>query len=324
MATRQAIDRSAEARERLLAGLPVTEERMTIAGVSTAVLEGGDGPPVVLLHGPAGNAAHWMRVIPDLATTRRVIAPDLPGHGASVVEDGELDAERVARLARRADRADLLVAPAAGRLRARRRHRRALRGRPRRPAQRPRARRLARAGAVRARPGVRRRAPAVPRASDRGDARRPVAAVRARPRRPARRMGERWQPFEAYNLDRARTPSAMAALGSLMGELGMPAIPADELARIGVPTTLIWGRHDLATPLRVAEAASAPPRLAAARDRGLRRRSRRSSSRTRSCARCWLGTRSGLRTGRGSSAAPTLATTSCAGCSTGWSTAARR
>ena len=38
-----------------------------LAGVSTAVLEGGDGPPVVLLHGPAGNAAHWMRVIPDLA-----------------------------------------------------------------------------------------------------------------------------------------------------------------------------------------------------------------------------------------------------------------
>jgi pimeloyl-ACP methyl ester carboxylesterase len=29
------------------------------------------------------------------------------------------------------------------------------------------------------------------------------------------------------------------------------------LGRITVPTTVIWGRHDLATPLRVAEAASA-------------------------------------------------------------------
>ena len=37
----------------------------------------------------------------------------------------------------------------------------------------------------------------------------------------------------------------------------MPAIPPAELARIAVPTTLIWGRHDLATPLSVAEAASA-------------------------------------------------------------------
>jgi pimeloyl-ACP methyl ester carboxylesterase len=30
-----------------------------------------------------------------------------------------------------------------------------------------------------------------------------------------------------------------------------------ELARIRVPATLIWGRHDLATPLAVAQAASA-------------------------------------------------------------------
>ena len=36
----------------------------------------------------------------------------------------------------------------------------------------------------------------------------------------------------------------------------MPRSPSDVLAGISVPTTLIWGRHDLATPLRVAEAAS--------------------------------------------------------------------
>jgi hypothetical protein len=41
-----------DARERLLAGIPVSERRLQLAGVSTAVLEGGDGPPVVLLHGP--------------------------------------------------------------------------------------------------------------------------------------------------------------------------------------------------------------------------------------------------------------------------------
>ena len=53
------------------------------------------GPPVVLLHGPGEYAAHWLRVIPDLVTTHRVIAPDLPGHGASEVADGPLDADRV-------------------------------------------------------------------------------------------------------------------------------------------------------------------------------------------------------------------------------------
>jgi pimeloyl-ACP methyl ester carboxylesterase len=41
-----------------------------------------------------------------------------------------------------------------------------------------------------------------------------------------------------------------------MERYGMPAIPPADLARIDVPTTLIWGRHDLATPLSVAEEAS--------------------------------------------------------------------
>ena len=83
------------ARERLLAGIPVMERRLELAGVSTAVLEGGEGPPVVLLHGPGEFAAKWLRVIPDLVTTHRVIAPDLPGHGTSEVIDGPLDADRV-------------------------------------------------------------------------------------------------------------------------------------------------------------------------------------------------------------------------------------
>ena len=72
-----------DARERLLAGIPVTERRLTLAGISTAVLEGGDGPPIVLLHGPGEFAAKWMRVIPDLVKSHRVVAPDLPGHGAT-------------------------------------------------------------------------------------------------------------------------------------------------------------------------------------------------------------------------------------------------
>ena len=67
-------------------------------------------------------------------------------------------------------------------------------------------------------------------------------------------MGERWELFREYSLERARTPSMQAALEVLMDDSVIP--PAD-LARISVPTTLIWGRHDRATPLRIAETASA-------------------------------------------------------------------
>src|SRR3546814_674428 len=83
------------ARRRLLADMPVTERRLLLAGISTAVLEGAAGPPVILLHGPLGNAGHWMGVIPGLASTHHVIVPDLPGHGSSEVTSSTLDASRV-------------------------------------------------------------------------------------------------------------------------------------------------------------------------------------------------------------------------------------
>src|SRR5215217_7977277 len=82
-------------RERMLAELPVTERRLQLAGISSAVLEGGDGPPVLLMHGPGEFAALWGRVIPDLVSTHRVVAPDLPGHGATGLPDGPLDHDRV-------------------------------------------------------------------------------------------------------------------------------------------------------------------------------------------------------------------------------------
>jgi pimeloyl-ACP methyl ester carboxylesterase len=71
-----------------------------------------------------------------------------------------------------------------------------------------------------------------------------------------RRMGAQWPPFAAYNLECGRTPGVQAAVQALMQVYGLPAIAPDELARIAVPTSLIWGRGDMATPLAVAEAAS--------------------------------------------------------------------
>src|SRR6266480_2661760 len=82
-------------RKRLLEGVPVRERRIEAAGIPTAVLEGGDGPPVVLLHEVGAFAPQWLHVMPDLATTNRLVAPDLPGHGASELGEAGLDAGRV-------------------------------------------------------------------------------------------------------------------------------------------------------------------------------------------------------------------------------------
>jgi pimeloyl-ACP methyl ester carboxylesterase len=70
-------------------------------------------------------------------------------------------------------------------------------------------------------------------------------------------MGDRWEQMKTYNLDLASGPTLLAAEHALIGEFGMAPIPAEELAKIAVPVTLIWGRHDRATPLSVATDASA-------------------------------------------------------------------
>jgi pimeloyl-ACP methyl ester carboxylesterase len=46
-------------------------------------LVGGAGPPLVLVHGLGGLATNWRLVAPALAAERRVILPELPGHGGS-------------------------------------------------------------------------------------------------------------------------------------------------------------------------------------------------------------------------------------------------
>lgn len=47
------------------------------------VIELGEGPPVILLHGLAGQWVSWLETIPALARAHRVIALDLPGFGHS-------------------------------------------------------------------------------------------------------------------------------------------------------------------------------------------------------------------------------------------------
>ena len=56
---------------------------MVIHGREVAYRFEGDGPLIVLVHGMAGSAGTWDRVIPALAEQFAVLALDLPGHGSS-------------------------------------------------------------------------------------------------------------------------------------------------------------------------------------------------------------------------------------------------
>ena len=254
LAERGQHDVGTELRDELLAGIPVAERRLNLQGVSTPVLEGGAGAPVVLLHGPGGNATHWFQVIPALATTHRVIAPDLPGQGSSAVEGEPLDAGRVLDWLGELIEQTCAAPPAlvgyalGGAIAAR--------------FAVDRSDRLSRLVLVDAL-GLSQLQPAPefglalsrflsePSEQTHDDLWRRCAfdldALRAR-------MAHRWELFRAYNLDRIRASGVMSALGALMEQFGEPAIPAADLERIGVPTSLIWGRHDLAAPLGVAMA----------------------------------------------------------------------
>jgi pimeloyl-ACP methyl ester carboxylesterase len=55
--------------------------RVRWSGGSTQVIEAGDGPPILFVHGGLGEAFQWAPLFPLLAPQYRVIAVDRPGHG---------------------------------------------------------------------------------------------------------------------------------------------------------------------------------------------------------------------------------------------------
>ncbi len=60
---------------------PTRPRSSTVHGV--AYVDAGEGEPVVLIHGVGLRLEAWAPQIESLAATHRVIAVDLPGHGAS-------------------------------------------------------------------------------------------------------------------------------------------------------------------------------------------------------------------------------------------------
>ena len=67
----------------------VEERRIEVDGLPIRYLEAGEGPPLVLLHALGESALDWHWVIPALARTNRVYAPDLPGFGYSAKPSAE-------------------------------------------------------------------------------------------------------------------------------------------------------------------------------------------------------------------------------------------
>ncbi|CAD7050274.1 alpha/beta hydrolase [Pseudorhizobium halotolerans] len=61
------------------------ERRVRLASVNLAVLVGGSGPPILLLHGYPQTRAAWHRLAPVLARSHTVVVPDLPGYGGSAI-----------------------------------------------------------------------------------------------------------------------------------------------------------------------------------------------------------------------------------------------
>jgi 2-hydroxymuconate-semialdehyde hydrolase len=229
---------------------------LDIAGISTAVIEVGEGPPLLLLHGGIEcGGAMWAPVVPRLARQHRVVVPDVPGLGESA-SASHLDVDSFARwltalvdhqgLEHAAVCAHSLIASFTARFAARD------------------ARSFSRL--------VLYGAPAI------GPYRMPLRLRYIAMRfalRPNQRNAERFErfalldldsirqrdagwfeAFDAYNRARAREPHVKTTMRQLIATQTKP-IPERELALIDIPTTLLWGRHDRMVPLAIAQSAAA-------------------------------------------------------------------
>src|SRR3954465_279504 len=92
------------------------EERLAdVKGVRMRYFVAGEGDPLVLVHGLGGAASNWTELAPLLLPRRRLLVPDLPGHGGSTALPGVSGLEPFAdRVAAVAEREAMLPAPVVG------------------------------------------------------------------------------------------------------------------------------------------------------------------------------------------------------------------
>lgn len=242
-------------RQQVMRGIPLVERRIEAAGVSTALVEGGSGPPLILLHGQGGSGIAWVPILPRLLNSYLVIAPDLPGLGESVVEHGEIGPELAvswltALIRETCSEPPIVVGFSLG-------------------------------GSFAARLGVANTIPCrLIVLADSGslspfrpDPRILPALIRLNIRPNGRNLGrffgktmvdfdrfrvslgDRWPAFQAYGLDRNSNPGLKAANRQLLRRIGTQPIAESELAAIETPVALIWGDQDRIMRIGIAEAA---------------------------------------------------------------------
>jgi haloacetate dehalogenase len=87
-----------------------TLEQVDVGEVVLRVRRGGEGPPVVLLHGHPRTHATWHRVAPRLASRHTVVCPDLRGYGRSTLPPDQPGHAQSSKRAMAADVAALMRA----------------------------------------------------------------------------------------------------------------------------------------------------------------------------------------------------------------------
>ncbi len=245
-----------EGRRRLLAGLPVTERRLRVSGVTTVVLEAGTGPPMVLLHGGIEcGAVYWAPVVARLAETHRLVMPDAPGLGESAPVPAlgpiPFNAWLSELLRLTCERRPVLVAHSLlGSLSARfaLAHGELLRG-------------LVLYGAPAIGPyrlpaGLLMTAILFGLKPSQRNLDRFIRWALHDPEEARARDPEWFDAFRGYLLARARVPHVKRTMRYLIGTATKP-IPIADLRRIDVPTALLCGKDDRMVPISVARAATA-------------------------------------------------------------------
>jgi pimeloyl-ACP methyl ester carboxylesterase len=222
-----------------------------IRGVRTRYFVGGEGRPLVLVHGLGGAAVNFTELAPLLARRRRVLIPDLPGHGRSLplerVDGLTTYAEHVAAVA---DFEEMFPAPVIGYSMG---GVIALRLAVERPNDVPALALVAAAGIV----SVTRRAEIWLAATG---AVRPAQVMTRFRGTFARRPRLRWLPFGAWGAVDPPGLSPESVLGFLegpsqhtdVGAAGRALLtddPRPDLARVRCPVFLLWGARDRLVPL---------------------------------------------------------------------------
>ena len=76
-----------------------SHQRWVVAdGAAVNVIDLGEGPPLVFVHGLSGSWPNWLEQLPVFTEDHRVVALDLPGFGHSPMPRGEISISGYARL----------------------------------------------------------------------------------------------------------------------------------------------------------------------------------------------------------------------------------